>query len=488
MYTLSKVGLALAALAPAVLAQSSSADLTPVYSTLYPSASEIAAAAATAAVGEETSSVTGSAFNRFVVIWLENTDFDAANDQSDLQWLAKSGITLTNYFSVTHPSEPNYVAAVGGDYFGMNSDNFFRIPSNVSNVVDLLDYKNISWAEYQEHQPYAGFQGFNYSNQESWANDYVRKHNPLVIYDNVATNATRLDNIKNFTSFYDDLDNKQLPQWSFITPNMTNDGHDSTIDVSGAWSRSFLTPLLNNTYFMKDTLVLLTFDENETYGDQNRIWALLLGGIIPDDLKGTTDSNFYNHYSEIATIEANWDLPHLGRGDIDANVFSIVANSSDVAIESIDYSNIYNNFSAPGYYNDDTIAIPPPNVDAVNRNGQSILPAIKSVWSSAYSVYSASTASSSLTYSAETDNFASSGTPPSSTATGSSGSSAATTADSTLSTEVTGSATATDSSASASETASGSSSASSSSSSGAAGHLAPATGLLGLVLAALAMF
>jgi len=30
--------------------------------------------------------------------------------------------------------------------------------------------------------------------------------------------------IKNFTLFYEDLNNNKLPQYLFITPNMTNDG------------------------------------------------------------------------------------------------------------------------------------------------------------------------------------------------------------------------------------------------------------------------
>jgi acid phosphatase len=125
-----------------------------------------------------------------------------------MQWLATQGITLTNYYATTHPSEPNYAAVVGGDNFGMDNDDFNAIPANISTVVDLLDTKGISWGEYQEGLPYAGFQGFNFSNQVSFANDYVRKHNPLILYDSVTSNATRLSLIKNFTSFNSDLNAK----------------------------------------------------------------------------------------------------------------------------------------------------------------------------------------------------------------------------------------------------------------------------------------
>jgi acid phosphatase len=99
----------------------------------------------------------------------------------------------------------------------MDNDDFHDIPANVSTIVDLLDTKGISWAEYQEDEPYPGYLGFNYSNQHTFANDYVRKHNPLVLYSSVTSNATRLSLIKNFKSFDDDLAKQTLPQWAFVS-------------------------------------------------------------------------------------------------------------------------------------------------------------------------------------------------------------------------------------------------------------------------------
>lgn len=85
------------------------------------SASDVAAAAATAKTESPTSHVPGKAFDRFVVIWLENTDYSAAAADrtchlsyhllphtnfvvANLAWLAKKGITLNESFAVTHPS------------------------------------------------------------------------------------------------------------------------------------------------------------------------------------------------------------------------------------------------------------------------------------------------------------------------------------------------------------------------------------------------
>lgn len=84
---------------------------------------------------------------------------------------------LTRYYAHTHPSQPNYLAAIGGDYFGNNHDDYVRIPQNVATVVDLLEWGNITWAGYFEDLPSPGYMG-NASDgstgSDGW--DYVRKH------------------------------------------------------------------------------------------------------------------------------------------------------------------------------------------------------------------------------------------------------------------------------------------------------------------------
>lgn len=100
----------------------------------------------------------------------------------------------------------------------MDSGDFLAFPENVSTVVDLLDTKGISWAEYQEGLPYPGFPGLNYSNQQTFANNYVRKHNPLIQFDSVAKNQSRVVQIKGFDGFVEDLSRGKLPQWVSLNP------------------------------------------------------------------------------------------------------------------------------------------------------------------------------------------------------------------------------------------------------------------------------
>ncbi|KAL4922713.1 phosphoesterase family-domain-containing protein [Aspergillus aurantiobrunneus] len=354
--------------------------------------SDIVASAATIEPYSPVSNVEGLAFNQFFQVWFENIDFENAAADENLKWLASQGIALTNLYAVTHPSEPNYCAAAGGDTFGMDNDNFQRVPANVSTVVDLLDTKYISWGEYQEHMPYPGFQGYKYPNQETNADDYARKHNPLILYDSVTQNKMRGRQIKNFTHFEEDLANKKLPQWAFFTPNVTNDAHDTDITFAANWLRGWISPLLENDYFMNDTLMLITFDEDQTYRKSNRIFSILLGGAVPDHLRGTEDDTFYTHYSVIATVSANWGLPSLGRWDCGANILEIVANRTGYANFDVDTTNLRLNETYPGPLSNGDMSEyspdwPNPLTDGDCSAGHGILDTVKSTYAGTRPTY-----------------------------------------------------------------------------------------------------
>ncbi|EFY85134.1 hypothetical protein J3459_003942 [Metarhizium acridum] len=355
---------------------------------------DVAKAAATAKTSSPTSHVKGKAFDRLAIIYFENQNYDKSFGDPNFNWFTKKGITLSNYFAVTHPSEPNYMASIAGDYFGMENDAFTRSPRNISTVIDLLDTKGISWGHYQEDMPFSGFEGYAYLNQQNGANDYVRKHNPAVLHDSITHSEQKLSQIKNLSlidtsrsMFHKDLKENKLPQWMFITPNMTSDGHDTSVTVAGVWCRKFLEPLLEDKNFMQNTLVLVTWDENESYAARNNILGILLGDAVPQELVGTEDKNFYNHYSEIATVSANWDLPTLGRWDVGANVFKMVADKTGDKLRQWgsreQLQSMYWNYSYAGQYNEQggNKIFPKPNLDLDRAyNGRRILQSIKDTW------------------------------------------------------------------------------------------------------------
>ena len=275
--------------------------------------------------------------------------------------LAKEGILLDQYYAVTHPSEPNYLATIGGDFWGLPDDDEYHIPPKRVIVTYQFFYPSfdrpvvsppllISWRkrispghltrkicpltatkDSSELQPFytddylsrsCSCQQYSYSSVNYLDTSqppytfWVRKHDPLIVYDSVASVDSRRTRIRNFNDFAVDVNASALPQWMFVTPNMVDDGHDTTIDFAGDWVDFWLAPLLNDTNFNDNrTLILLTFDETEMYNINNHIFALLLGGAIPDGARGTVDSTYYTHYSSLSTVEANWGLGSLGRGD-----------------------------------------------------------------------------------------------------------------------------------------------------------------------------
>ena len=113
--------------------------------------------------------------------------------------------------------------------------------------------------------------------------------------------------------------------------------------------------------------------------------GILLGDAVPKSLIGTTDSQFYNHYSEISTVEANWDLNTLGRWDVGANVFEVVAqqtgdkNTAWPAATSDNPTRFFNQ-SYPGPFSSTNVtAYPVPNC-LLSRSGRFVLPKVSLTW------------------------------------------------------------------------------------------------------------
>lgn len=379
MYSLS----ALLLLTPAVLAAQAPQFVPPSEGPLVASTNYVGSSNGSLA---KPTVVSGKSFDRFIQIWIENTDFESANSTAAFSDLASQGVLLDQYYALTHPSEPNYMAAAGGDFWGCADDALYHIPSNISTIVDLLEAKNVSWASYQENLPTDGFEGFNFSSVNYLNTSapaytyYVRKHDPTIFYDSVTSVPSRLARHRNFNDFAADVNASALPQWMFVTPNMVNDGHDTTIDFAGQWIDYWLVPLLNDTNFNDNrTLILLTFDESETYTANNRIFTLLLGGAVPESARGTVDSTYYTHYSSLSTVEANWGLGSLGRGDTNktlSNVYSFVANATgyknlDVSLADLPLTNITGTVPGPlnvQYY----VPFTAPNTSAVGAGGGSV--------------------------------------------------------------------------------------------------------------------
>ena len=109
----------------------------------------------------------------------------------------------------------------------------------------------------------------------------MRRHVPFLSFRDVqekwCDRVIRVDsgNAKNF--FVQDA-NKGLVAYSFYSPNMNHDGHDTSVQVAGAWVKKFLDETFPEK-LRKGTLVVVTFDESGGNAD-NRIYTLFLGDMV----------------------------------------------------------------------------------------------------------------------------------------------------------------------------------------------------------------
>lgn len=163
---------------------------------------------------------------------------------------------------------------------------------------------------------------------------------------------------------------------------MVDDGHDTTSAFFSNFTNYFLPSLLNETKFNDNrTLILLTFDENDSYTAANRIFTLALGAGVPSSLKNTTDHTYMTHYSAISTVQANWNLKSLGRGDVNktmANVFPFWADTlgyqnTQVDDAEIPMTNLTGIFAGPLSPTANTLFYAPDDVTVTGAGGQPVL-------------------------------------------------------------------------------------------------------------------
>eukprot|EP00294_Goniomonas_avonlea_P001810 CAMPEP_0114540946 /NCGR_PEP_ID=MMETSP0114-20121206/1043_1 /TAXON_ID=31324 /ORGANISM="Goniomonas sp, Strain m" /LENGTH=290 /DNA_ID=CAMNT_0001725151 /DNA_START=13 /DNA_END=885 /DNA_ORIENTATION=- len=252
----------------------------------------------------------GTWFERVLIIMFENHSEAEVIANKHFRKYTNLGRGLENYYAITHPSQPNYISMTCGDYFGHNTDD--NVDLDVSNIADLLEAGGLTWKAYMESYPGG-------CNSEKSVGKYFRKHNPFMSYNNIRNNATRCANIVDDKQLDKDLESETLPQYMYLSPNIDDDGHDTSVSYAGKWLDNFFATRLLK--FPTGTLVVVTWDEDD-HSEKNKVLTFLLdpnGSIFP---AGTVDDTLYDHYSLLRTIEDNWNLGTLGRNDANAIPFN----------------------------------------------------------------------------------------------------------------------------------------------------------------------
>src|SRR5262249_40988079 len=181
------------------------------------------------------STLTGQNFPRYNHVFLvimENEGYQQVIGNSYapiINALARDYGLATNYRGVADPSEPNYVAMLGGDTFGISSDDPYWFPGqsvNAENLMSQLEAAGKTWKGYFQGMPYPGYRGFSYPDKSNGIPDsdtqYVSKHNGIVNFTNMQTPAEFAKMVP-FAQLATDLAAGTVPHFSYIIPDESQD-------------------------------------------------------------------------------------------------------------------------------------------------------------------------------------------------------------------------------------------------------------------------
>ena len=291
----------------------------------------------TASTGATGTTAAGSAsalpaIHHVFVIVLENEGYTVtfANPSSDpylASTLPSEGALLSDYYGIGHNSNDNYIAMISGQApnpsnqddcpvfanfppaatvapDGQISDSGCVFPTTVTTLANQLDQAHLTWKGYMEdmgnipsrESAVCGHPAVGAPDHTETAvagDGYATRHDPFVYFHSIiddtsvcdrhvvplgsATGALPAGTPSGTTGLATDLGSvSTTPNFSFITPNLCNDGHDEPcVNQPGSPSalvnidtflQTWIPKITNSPAFKKDGLLEVTFDESDTDG------------------------------------------------------------------------------------------------------------------------------------------------------------------------------------------------------------------------------
>ncbi len=287
-------------------------------------------------------------YQHVFIIMMENTSFTSLIGNPKAPFInsaAKTYGLATNYFGVTHPSQPNYIAATSGSTNGVANDNDTTV--NVANIVDQLEAHGKTWKAYMQSLSLCVTKLDHACGNQL----YERKHDPFVSYLDVQSNQARLANIVDLSQLDTDLANNTVPDYSWISPDQCHDMHgraatpsdpcdfsqeQSLIATGDAFLSATVSAIMSSRAWTGNSVIFITWDESDFtgtgplgFGDtsgccdspsDNGGGHVLTLVISHSDHSARTSNVAYNHFSMLATIEDGWKLGCLAFTCDTANV------------------------------------------------------------------------------------------------------------------------------------------------------------------------
>jgi phosphatidylinositol-3-phosphatase len=236
-----------------------------------------------------------------VIVMEENQSYSkVVGDTSawpNLNALIGKGALATHYYSNSHPSIGNYFMLTTGQLLTTN-DNSTKI-WNVANIARRMLAQHVSFKIYAEGIK-QGYLGGN-------TGLYLIRHDPFAMLSDIADSKTVADaHIFPFTQFAIDLANGDIPEYSYIVPDIEDDAHNGTPHAADAWlQKNVVEPLSKHSSFETggDGVLVVDFDEaadSDTTHGGGHVAAVFWGPNVKADYKQTS-STVYQHQSMLRT-------------------------------------------------------------------------------------------------------------------------------------------------------------------------------------------
>jgi hypothetical protein len=293
------------------------------------------------------------------------------------QTLPSMGVFLPNYYGIGHASLDNYIGMISGQApdnetradCGTYSDFAALSPSldangqatgsgcvypaaapSVATIGDQLTGMTKNWRGYMQSMPSAcshpALGASDTMNGEVPGDPYATRHNPFMYFHSITDNAgsCAANDVNLVPNLANDLSTiPTTPNYSFITPDVCGDGHDSTCNADptrpGGYAgindflSTWVPQIVNSPAFKQDGLLAVIFDESandssaccgEIAGPNSsspggggpgggRTGAVLVSPFLTP---GTTSTTAYNHYSLLASVEDLFGLGRLGMAGV----------------------------------------------------------------------------------------------------------------------------------------------------------------------------
>lgn len=235
-------------------------------------------------------------FGHVVLVVEENHSYSEVIGNSAMPYLnslASQYGLATQYFADTHPSIGNYFMLTTGQL--VSNDDAFAGTVSVDNVVRELITAGKTWKSYAESIPSHGYTGGD-------SYPYVKHHNPFSYFTDVVNSSTEVQNLVSLSQFNADLANDRLPNFSFLVPNLLDDGHDGPLQLADQWLQQNIAPLISSPTFQKDGMLIIVFDESDDSDSANgggHVAAFIISPFAKQNYKSTA---LYQHQSTLRLI------------------------------------------------------------------------------------------------------------------------------------------------------------------------------------------